>query len=310
VIHIGLKIGIMSADPTAAASDLLRAIIEPYGVLWFIYLLAAFSFVAKLAHDVRAPRWGVLAIGAVLQILPVHTGSYLIDQFAEFFVYFCAGYVFAPWIFRLVDLATRNVVVAIAALALYAAANVSLVFSPGFAVLPDHIQMGYAAFPGVHLALAVIGSLALCVTAALISRLPLMGWLRWLGERSIVVYLAFVLPMSFARIGLGKLGLIHDVTLSSLLVMVFSIAVSIGLYLVVRSRSTCWSSGAAAASSCSNVPPGRTSPAPRAAAATSRRPFPPSDQNLRVLIPVASSTPPSAPNAAPNANSTPRAKRR
>ena len=58
--------------------------------------------------------------------------------------------------------------------------------------------------------------------------------MSWLGERSIVVYLVFVLPMSFARIGLGKLGLTHDVTLSSFLVMVIAIGASVGLYLLVQ----------------------------------------------------------------------------
>ena len=234
VIHIVLKIGIMSADPVTAANDLLWAIVEPYGVLWFIYLLAAFSLVAKLVYDLRAPRWGVLALGAVLQILPITTGSYLVDQFAEYFVYFYAGYMFAPWIFRIVDKALNDIPFAILGLAFYAVVNVWLVFSPGYAVLPEHIQMGLAALPGVHLILALVGSHALCVTAALLSRLPFMGWLSWLGERSIVVYLVFVLPMSFARIGLGKLGLIDDVTLSSLLVMLIAIGASIALYLLVQ----------------------------------------------------------------------------
>ncbi len=234
VIHIVLKVGIMSADPMTAANDLLWAIVEPYGVLWFIYLLAAFSLVSKLFHDMRAPRWFVLALGAMLQMLPVHTGSYLIDQFAEFFVYFYAGYVFAPWIFRIVDWAMRHIGVTLAALFLYAAINAALVFSPGYAVLPEHIQMGYAALPGLHLALALIGSLALCVTAGLVAKLPFMGWLRWLGERSIVVYLVFVLPMSFARIALGKLGLVDDVTLTSFLVMVIAIGASLALYGLVQ----------------------------------------------------------------------------
>jgi len=234
VIHIVLKVGIMSADPLTAANYLLWAVIEPYGVLWFIYLLAAFSLVAKIAYELRVPRWAVLAIGAALQMLPITTGSYLVDQFAEYFVYFYAGYMFAPWIFRLVDLALRHVGVTLAALLLYAVVNAALVFSPGYAVLPEHIQMGTAALPGLHLALALIGSLALCVTAGLLSRLPFMGWLSWLGERSIVVYLAFVLPMSFARIALGKLGLIDDVTLSSLIVMVFAIGASLALYLLVQ----------------------------------------------------------------------------
>jgi uncharacterized membrane protein YcfT len=234
VIHIVLKVGVLSADPVTAASYLLWAIVEPYGVLWFIYLLAAFSLVTKLFYDVRAPRWFVFAFGAMLQMLPIHTGSYLADQFAEYFVYFYAGYVFAPQIFRLVDLAMKHVGVTLAALFFYVTLNAALVFSPGYAVLPEHIQMGYAAIPGVHLVLALIGSLALCVTAALLSRLPFMGWLLWLGERSIVVYLAFVLPMSMIRIVLGKLGLAGDVTLSSFVVMVGAVLASLALYALVQ----------------------------------------------------------------------------
>jgi uncharacterized membrane protein YcfT len=234
VIHIVLKVGIMSADPLTAATYVLWAIVEPYGVLWFIYLLAAFSLAAKVFHDLRAPRWLVLAFGAALQMAPIHTGSYLVDQFAEYFVYFYAGYMFAPQIFRVVELAMRHLAVTLAALALYAAVNAALVFSPGYAVLPGHVQMGYAGLPGLHLVLALAGSLALCVVSALLARLPFMAWLGWLGERSIVIYLVFVLPMSFARIALGRLGVIEDVTLSGLIVMVVAIGASIALYLVVQ----------------------------------------------------------------------------
>ena len=82
-------------------------------------------------------------------------------------------------------------------LAAYAIVNGLLVFSPGYAVLPNEIHPGLAALPGIRLTLALAGSLALCVTAAFLSgsRLQLAGWL---GERSLVVYLVFVLPMSFA----------------------------------------------------------------------------------------------------------------
>ena len=61
-----------------------------------------------------------------------------------------------------------------------------------------------------------------------------MGWLRWLGEHSIVVYLVFVLPMSFTRIALGKIGLIQDVTTLSVIVMVVSVLASVALYFAVK----------------------------------------------------------------------------
>jgi uncharacterized membrane protein YcfT len=234
VIHIVLKVGIMSGSPLEAATGIAWAIVEPYGVLWFIYLLAAFSLVTKVFYDLRAPRWAVWAFGAAFQMAHIQTGSYLVDQFAAYFVYFYSGYVFAPLIFKLVDKALAEKQLALIGLGIYAVINGLLVFSPGYAVLPTEIQLGWAGLPGVRLILALTGSLALCVTAALLTGSKATAWLRWLGERSIVVYLVFVLPMSFARIALAKLGLIQDVTLSSLVVMLVAIGVSIGLYLAVQ----------------------------------------------------------------------------
>ena len=146
---------------------------------------------------------------------PIHTGSYLVDQFAEYFVYFYVGYAFAPQIFRFVAWTQRNTAAGRSPASwLYAVINGLLVFSPGYEVGAHDIQMGLAALPGVRLVLALAGSLALCVVAALLARLPWMNWLRWLGEHSLVVYLAFVLPMSFSRIALDKIGLIDDTTSS------------------------------------------------------------------------------------------------
>jgi uncharacterized membrane protein YcfT len=234
VIHLVIKIGLASGNPVEAAQDIAWAVIEPYGVLWFIYLLAVFSAVTKLFHDLKVPHAAAFVAGAALQMANVSTGSYLIDQFCHYFVYFYAGYAFAPMIFRLVDWTSAHRGLALLGLAVYAAVNALLVFSPGYEVLPGEIQLGYAGLPGVRLVLAIAGSVALCVTAGLLVRLPFTSWLRWLGEHSIVVYLVFVLPMSFIRIGLDKLGLIHDVTLMSFVVIVGSIAVSVALYLLVQ----------------------------------------------------------------------------
>jgi uncharacterized membrane protein YcfT len=230
VIHLTVKIGLASGAPMEALTDVAWAIVEPYGVLWFIYLLAAFGLVSKLAYEVKAPHWAVLAFGAAFQMSSIHTGSYLVDQFCAYFVYFYAGYVLAPKLFALADWSARHVGLALLGLAVYAVVNAALVFSPGYAVLPGEIQLGYAGLPGLRLALALAGSTALCVSAALIAKLNFMGWLRWLGEHSIVVYLVFVLPMSFIRIALEKVGIVHDISVLSFIVIAGSILVSAGLY--------------------------------------------------------------------------------
>ena len=233
VIHIVFKVALLAGDPVTAASYLAWALVEPYGVLWFIYMLAVFGAAAKLLHDLRVPHWVALAIGAGLQMATIHTGSYAVDQAAEYFVFFYAGYAFAPQLFRLANWAANHAGPALGGLALWAVVNAALVFSPGFRLDPVHIQMGFAALPGIHLALALAGSAAICVTAALLARLPVMNWLRWLGEKSLVIYVAFVLPMGVARTVLLRVG-IDEPNVLSLITMAVAIIAPLVLWWLVQ----------------------------------------------------------------------------
>ena len=233
VIHILFKVALVGRDPGGALSYLAWAVVEPYGVLWFIYMLAVFGLVSKLLHQLRVPHWVALAVGAALQMATVHTGSYLVDQFSAYFVYFYAGYVFAPHVFRLADWAGQNVGAALAVLAAWAVANAILVFTPGFRLDPVHIQMGWAALPGVHLIAAMAGALAICVASALLIKLPWMNWLRWLGTKSLVVYVAFVLPMGIARTLLLAVG-IEEPNLVSLIIMVVAIVAPLVLWWITE----------------------------------------------------------------------------
>src|SRR5688500_2067674 len=77
VIHLGMKIGLATQDPVEMVQQVALAVVEPYGVLWFIYLLAVFSAATKLLYELKAPHWVVFVFLAALQITPVETGSYL-----------------------------------------------------------------------------------------------------------------------------------------------------------------------------------------------------------------------------------------
>jgi uncharacterized membrane protein YcfT len=233
VLQIGFKIGLGSGDPMAAATQIALAIVEPYGVLWFVYLLAVFSLATKLLHAARVPHWAALVVGAALQIAPVHTGSTVIDYGAEYFVYFYGGYSLAPHIFRVVGWAQRNTEVAVGGLAAYALLNTALVFGGNFRMDPVLVQMGFASFPGLHLLLAFAGALALCVFAGLLSRLTLARWLRWLGAHSIVVYLSFSIPMATTRVVLLKLG-VDDTSMLSTIVMLVALTTPLVLFALIR----------------------------------------------------------------------------
>ena len=233
IIHIVFKEALVGRDPVGAAGSLAWAVVSPYGVLWFIYMLGVMGLVSKLLHDIKAPHLAVLAVAAILQMASIHTGSYLVDQFAAYFVYFYAGYVLAPHIFRLADWVAENVLAALGLLAAWAVVNAVMVFTPGFRMDPVHIQMGWAALPGIHLLMALAGSLAIVTAAALLVKLPWMAWLQWMGSKSLVVYVAFVLPMGIARIALLRFG-IDEPNLVSLITMIVAIGAPLMLWWLVQ----------------------------------------------------------------------------
>ncbi|MFK8253559.1 acyltransferase family protein [Ancylobacter terrae] len=196
------------------------AYIEPFGTLWFIYLLPIFFVVVKLTRNV--PIWVMLVIGAGLEMATVETGWTVIDEFCERFVYFYAGYAFAPFAFRFAARAQNAPVLGLAFLAVWGAVNGWLVFE------------GYARLPGIALALGFIGAVAVIIISALLARSGAFGWLEYAGRNSIVVYLAFFLPMAITRTVLLKTGLIADIGVVSLIVTVVAVVTPLIFHALVR----------------------------------------------------------------------------
>lgn len=234
VLQVVFKVGLGTGDVGSVFGQIAWAIVEPYGVLWFIYMLAVYSLVAKLFHMVKVPHWAALVLGAGLMMAPIQTGFGIIDHFAMYFVYFYAGYAFAPLVFRIVESAQQNWLYAVIALLSFALIQWFLVFEGGVQMHPRGIDMGYASFPPLHLALGFIGSLAVCIAGGLLVKLPWMGWLRWLGEHSIVVYLSFSIPMAASRTIILKTGVLTDTSTVSILVMTTALVSPLVLYWVIQ----------------------------------------------------------------------------
>ena len=64
----------------------------------------------------------------------------------------------------------------------------------------------------------------------LLARAHWLGFLRFCGEHSIVIYLAFFLPMAATRTLLLRAGLIHDIGAMSLLVTVAGVVGALALW--------------------------------------------------------------------------------
>jgi uncharacterized membrane protein YcfT len=189
---------------SAVAYAYLEALWEPFGTLWFIYLLPIFFVVTKLTR--RVPPVAVWLVLAALEIAHIDTGWTVIDEFARRFVYFYTGYIMAPHIFRLAALVQTRSAAAVAALAVWAIVNGALAFN------------GYGDLPFVSLTLGLAGACAVVAVAALMAKLRWLDWLRYCGQNSIVIYLAFFLPMAATRTILLKSGIIPDIGTVSLLV--------------------------------------------------------------------------------------------
>src|ERR1051326_1768948 len=134
-IQFGFKAPGFAADSSWAHAGYLylESFIEPFGTLWFIYLLPIFFVVTKALR--RAPPVAVWAAAAALEMLHVLTGWTVIDEFCARFVYFYSGYLFATQVFALSDRARARPALALSSLVLWALVNGSLVHS-GFSEWP------------------------------------------------------------------------------------------------------------------------------------------------------------------------------
>jgi uncharacterized membrane protein YcfT len=196
------------------------AFIEPFGTLWFIYLLPIFFVVTKATR--RVPPALIWLVAAALQTAQIDTGWTAIDEFAGRFVYFFTGYVLAPQVFALAATVQVRPGWAAAGLALWATANGGLVF------------FGLAGMPLVSLALGLVGAAAVVSLSALMAKARAFEAVRYCGQNSIVIYLAFFLPMAATRTLLVKTGLVPDIGAMALLITAAGVLGALAIWWSVR----------------------------------------------------------------------------
>ena len=211
----------VSGGVNAVIHDYAMGFIEPYGTLWFIYMLALFFVVVRLTRNV--PPILMFAIGAALEIAPIETGHLLIDEFASRFVFFYGGYWLAPYVFAL---AAR-----VNAMGISAIFSGLLVWGYFNTYMVSH---DYAQMPWVSLPLGFIGAGAVISSGVLMSKLDFAKPLRYIGENSIVIYLSFFLFMAATRTVLLRVGLLQDLGTVALVTTAAGVIGPVLLYWLVR----------------------------------------------------------------------------
>ena len=183
----------------------LESFIEPFGTLWFIYLLPVFFVVAKATR--RMPPLAIWAVAALLEMAHIATGWTVIDEFGARFVYFYSGYLFAHHVFALSDRARGRPALALAGLAAWALINGSLVVS------------GFSEWPLISLVLGLAGACAIVTMGTLLARAHWLNLLRFCG-----------LPMAATRTLLLRAGPIHDIGTISLVVTIVGVVGALVLW--------------------------------------------------------------------------------
>ncbi|MCA1526130.1 acyltransferase family protein [Bradyrhizobium yuanmingense] len=217
-IQFGFKAPAFAAETSWQHVGLLylESFIEPFGTLWFIYLLPVFFVVTKLTRKV--PSLAVWLVAAALETAHITTGWTAIDEFCARFVYFYSGYLFGPYVFALSDRARKHPALALAALAAWALINAGLVAA------------GASEWAIVSLALGFAGACAIIAAGTLLAQAHWLNFLRFCGEHSIVIYLAFFLPMAATRTLLLRTGIIPDIGTVSLLVTIAGVLGSLVIW--------------------------------------------------------------------------------
>jgi uncharacterized membrane protein YcfT len=222
VLWVTIQFG-FKAPSFAAESDwahvgwlYLESFIEPFGTLWFIYLLPIFFVVIKATR--RMPPLMIWSAAALLEMAHITTGWTAIDEFCARFVYIYSGYLFANYVFALSDRARARPDLALAGLTLWALVNGGLVV------------LGVSEWPLISIALGLAGACAIVTLGSLLARAHWLTFLRFCGEHSIVIYLAFFLPMAATRTLLLRAEPFLDVGTISLIVSIAGVVGALVLW--------------------------------------------------------------------------------
>ena len=217
------EVGLLVSDPMAFIGVFLKALVVPNGSLWFVHMLAVFYAITwAVRHLPQLVVFGVLALWQIIFSFGfVDTGWSVTNRLGEWYVYFFAGYIFAPYIFKYAEIVAQNISYAALALVIWASINFMAVL------------FGVSGLPVIGLILGFAGAAAIIAAAVILSEFDVAHALRYAGQYSIVIYLTFFIPMKVLQKGFSMTGLIPDVGLATFLVMTLAVVTPlVGHYLI------------------------------------------------------------------------------
>lgn len=190
----------------------------PFHQLWFILMLPIYFLATRLIKG--APVWLVFPILCLVHLFPPVDVqmSMMPNAFFERFVFFYAGYAFAPHFFSFARKVQEHPQAALAMLGLWVVVNSLLVFN------------GFLEYTIVTLLLGFYGAYAVIAVGALLQKVTFLGWLQYLGANSIIIFLPFYLPMKLISLIMLSVYALPPPGLFSAVITLLTILASVLLY--------------------------------------------------------------------------------
>ena len=211
-------------DPLSVLGNFAHAWIEPSEGLWILPMLAIFHIATWLLRFVQIAR--VLLVASLLQIFHaaglIHTGLLVVDRFAEFYIFFFAGYVGINLVADYGRALLRGFSGMPMALGVWAVIHTILVYQ-------DTITL-----PLISLIAGFAGIFAMIGLATQLSRISWFDPIRFAGRHYLVIYLTYFIPLTGLVAWLSAEGHVANIGLASLLVAIPAILLPLAFYQLIH----------------------------------------------------------------------------
>lgn len=194
--------------------------VSPFGTIWFIYILPLFFLVARFSRAL--PPLLVFGAAALMALFHTQSGWIVADSFTKYLVFFLGGLYAGPWIKALAAWAKDKVLGVVGLCLVFAAANLQV------------MAWGQVEHPAFALVMGFLGAATVISFSALAGDSRVFAPVRYCGQNSLTIYVAFTFPMVAARILGTKTGLITDPDLLSLFVLTTAVAGALAMAWTAR----------------------------------------------------------------------------
>ncbi len=194
--------------------------VSPFGTIWFIYILPLFFLVARFTRVM--PPLLAFAWAALMSLLQTQSGWIVADAFTKYLVFFLGGLYAGPWIKALADWAHGKTLGVLGLGLVFTAANLQV------------MEWGQVEHPAFALVMGIFGAITLVAISARIGRYSIFAPIRYCGQNSLAIYVAFTFPMVAARIIGSKTGLVTDPDLLSVFVLATAVSGALAMAWTAR----------------------------------------------------------------------------